>query len=179
MGLGIPELGLEKLDEFLSTAQPRFFLSFLQCTICFTQLWVSVHFSSFSTWPGPQGLPLTLPFCGLEECISFLHFQDLCLFMVWQTTEPCSWVPVITQAPWERGCYPPLEKEAEGCPPTHQLLPGGPREIRRMCAADLERELEIQTRTSLPLAWLPTTSIGNTGWDGTGNLPLSVGAAPI
>lgn len=106
---------------------------------------------------------LTLPFYGPEKCISFLHYQEPYFFMVsrpmsswfgkqWSHASGCLWAhKLLVKGP----VIPPLGNGAEGCLPTHHLLPGGPREMQGMCAAEPERELEIQTRRSPPCLMAP------------------------
>lgn len=82
MGLGVPALGLAKLDSFLSPTQPQlsvissmYHLLCSAASLCPFQL-LPPHHLVLKGPPTP-----TLTFSGLEKCVSFLHYQELHLFM--------------------------------------------------------------------------------------------------
>lgn len=127
---------------------------------------------------------LTLPFYGPEKCISFLYYQELYFFMVsrsmsswfgkqWSHASGCLWAyKLLGERGWRTGLK-------AACPPITSFL-GDPEKCRECVLLNLKGSWKYKPEEVLPAPWLPTTSTGNaTGWDGTGNLPLSVGAAPI
>lgn len=65
------------------------------------------------------------------------------------------------------------------CPPITSFL-GDPENVRECVLLNLKGSWKYKPEEVLPASWLPTIITGNaTGWDGTGNLPLSAGAAPV